>query len=249
MLPSARLIFSWDPLGFSAKFTKIGLVFLHSGKHHGSATMNFNTLPSLIALAILVVVFRAILRQGSNERLHLWLTGWILVLVHFVAQFLDVGQGFWDRLASAVSFDALELASIAFLISVSHVATNRRRQLLLAAAIGIPAIVYTNAVIWDVSARGFYYGVIAVAALGAIALVWNLYEPPNAYVIGLSIGCLGLSCAMVAVVARGKPNLGVILLLAALNFVVATLYWRHFHRATVGVLTTVFGFVAWGAVF
>jgi len=40
--------------------------------------MDFNTLPSLIALAILVVVFRAILRQSTSERLHLWLTGWIL---------------------------------------------------------------------------------------------------------------------------------------------------------------------------
>ena len=65
--------------------------------------MNFNTLPSLIALAILVVVFRAILRQGTSERLHLWLTGWILVLVHFVAQFVDVGQGTWDHIASAVN--------------------------------------------------------------------------------------------------------------------------------------------------
>jgi diguanylate cyclase (GGDEF)-like protein len=211
--------------------------------------MNFNTLPSLIALAILVVVFRAILRQGTSERLHLWLTGWILVLVHFVAQFVDVGQGIWDRLASAVSLDALELASIAFLISVSPVATNRRRQLLLAAAIGVPAIVYTNAVIWNVSAHSFYYGVIAVAVLGALSLAWNLYGAPTAYVIGLSTGCLGLSCAMVAVVARSKPDLGVVLLLAALNFIVATLYWRHFRRATLGVLITVLGFIAWGAVF
>jgi diguanylate cyclase (GGDEF)-like protein len=91
--------------------------------------------------------------------------------------------------------------------------------------------------------------VIAIAALGAVALVWNLYGPPTAYVIGLAIGCLGLSCAMVAAVARGKLDLGIILLLAALNFVVATLYWRHFRRATAGVVTTVFGFVAWGAVF
>jgi len=32
--------------------------------------MNFNILPSLVALAILVVVFEAILRQGAAERLH-----------------------------------------------------------------------------------------------------------------------------------------------------------------------------------
>src|ERR1039458_6772953 len=102
--------------------------------------MNFNVLPSLVALAILVVVFRAILRQGAAERLQLWLTAWILVLIHFVAQFVDVGHGPWDRVASAVSLGALELASIAFLISMSPRAVTFRRQLLFSAILGLPAL-------------------------------------------------------------------------------------------------------------
>src|SRR5271166_1171010 len=211
--------------------------------------MNFNTLPSLVALAILVVVFRAILRQGASEPLHLWLTGWILALIHFVAQFVDVGHGLWGRVASAVSLDALELAGIAFLISVSPVATSRRRQFLLAAVIGIPAVVYTNAVIWDVTNHIFYYGVIALAFGAALLVVWNFYRKITPFVMALSIGCLGLSCAMVAAVARGKPDLGIVCLLAALNFIVAVLFWRRFCRVTAGVRTTVLGFVAWGAVF
>ncbi len=211
--------------------------------------MNFNTLPSLIALAILVVVFRAILRQGTSERLHLWLAGWILVLVHFVAQFVDVGQGTWDRIASAVNLNALEFASIAFLISVSHGASNGRRQLLLAAVIGVPAVLYTDAVIWDVTARVFYYAVIALAFSGASLVISKFYGKVTAYVIGLWIGCLAISCAIAWAVALGRLDLGIILLLAALNFIVAALFWRHFHRATVGVLTAVLGFVTWGAVF
>jgi diguanylate cyclase (GGDEF)-like protein len=211
--------------------------------------MNFETLPSLIALATLVVVFRAILRQGTSEPLHLWLTGWILVLIHFVAQFLDTGQGPWSQLAGAASTNALELASIAFLISVSLVATQRRRQLLLAAVIGIPVVVYTDANVWDVTSHTFYYVVIAVAFAGALLVIWNFYRKTTPYVIALSTGCVALACAMVWVVARGKPNLGIIFLLAALNYVVAALFWRRFGRATVGVLTTVFGFVAWGSVF
>ena len=138
--------------------------------------MNFATLPSLIALAILVVVFRAILRQGSSERLHLWLTGWILVLVHFVAQFVDSGQGVWDRVASAVSLNALEAASIAFLISVSLVANDLRRQLLLGVAIGLPAFVFTDAVIWDVTNHLFYYFTIALALAGALLVIGNFYR-------------------------------------------------------------------------
>jgi diguanylate cyclase (GGDEF)-like protein len=211
--------------------------------------MNFNTLPSLIALAILVVVFRAILRQSTSERLHLWLTGWILVLVHFVAQFVDVGQGLWDRVASAVSLNALMLASIAFLVSVSHGATNFRRQILLAAVVGVPAIIYTEAVIWDVTASVFYYAVVALALAGACLMTWTFYQKITAYVIGMWAGCVVVSGAMAWAVARGKFELGIVFLLAALNFTVAALFWRHFHRVTVGVLTTVLGFVAWGSVF
>jgi len=211
--------------------------------------MNFNTLPSLIALAILVVVFGAILRQGTSERLHLWLAGWILVLVHFVAQFVDVGQGLWGHLTSAVSLNALELASIAFLISVSGAAPNLRRQLLLATVIGVPAILYTNAVIWDVTPPIFYYGVIVLALAGALLVIWNFCRKITPYVIGMSTGCLGLSCGMLWAVSSGKPELGILFLLAAFNFTVAALFWQRFRRATVGVLTTVSGFAAWGAVF
>jgi diguanylate cyclase (GGDEF)-like protein len=211
--------------------------------------MNVDTLPSLIALAILVVVFRAILRQSTSERLHLWLTGWILVLIHFVAQFVDVGQGVWDRVAQAVSINALQLAGITFLVSVSHGASNRRRQFLLVAALAIPAVVYTEAVIWAVTARGFYYSVVAIGLASSVLVIWTFYERLTPYVIAMFAGCGLVSGAMVWAVARGAPDLGIICLLAALYFTVAALFWRHFHRATVGVLTTVLGYVAWGAVF
>lgn len=211
--------------------------------------MNFNTLPSLITLAILVVVFRTLLRKGTSEPLHLWLAGWILVLVHFVAQFLDSGQGLWHPVALAAGLNALELASIAFLISVSRGANNLRRQVLMAAAIAGPVVTYTDAVIWDVATHIFYYSVIVLGLSGALWVIWSFYRKLTPYVVGMSTGCTVLSCAITWAIARGKFELGITLLLAALNFIVAILFWRHFHRATAGVLTTVFGFVAWGSVF
>ena len=211
--------------------------------------MNFNTLPSLVALAILVVVFRAILRQSTNERLHLWLMGWVLILIHFVLQFVDVGHGLWDRIATALSLNALELASIAFLISVSRNATTRGRQLLLAAVIAIPAAAYTEAVIWEVTSHAVYYCIIALGFAGVLLVIWRFNLKVTPYVIGLSIACLGVSSAIAWAVARGNFELGISFLLAGLNFIVAVLFWRNFNRATVGVLTTVSGFAVWGAVF
>lgn len=214
--------------------------------------MNFNVLPSLVALAILVVVFRAILLQGAAERLQLWLTAWILVLVHFVAQFLDVGNGLWERTAGAVSLGALELASIAFLISMSPQARDRRRQLLLGAVLGVPGLAYTTGVVCGVTAHAFYYGVAVVGFLATSLLVWSWYRKTSAYLLyvcGLVFAALALFSILILLVAHNNADLGINVILAGLNFIVALLYWRHFRRATAGVLTTVFGFVAWGAVF
>ena len=211
--------------------------------------MNFNVLPSLVALAILVVVFRAILRQGAAERLQLWLTAWILVLIHFVAKFVDVGHGPWDHVASAVNLGALELASIAFLISMSPRASTRRRQLLLGAVLGFPALAYTTAVVWELTAHSFYYGVVLVALTATSLLAWNWYRETPSYLFGLLLASVVFSSVLIWMVARNHADLGINVILGGLNFVVAVLYWRHFQRATAGVLTTVFGFVAWGAVF
>jgi diguanylate cyclase (GGDEF)-like protein len=210
--------------------------------------MNYSVLPSLVALAILVLVFRTIVRRGPREQ-HLWVTGWALVLFHFVAQFVEAGGGLRELLASTLGLDALELASLAFLISVSPMATTRRRRLLLAGVLGIPVLAYTNAVIWDFHGRGLYLAVIAIGAAGALSLIWNFNRNALAYPVGISLGCVVLSAAMVFVVLRGRFDLGIIFLLAALNFAVAMLCWRRFRRASIGVLTTVFGFVAWGTVF
>ena len=214
-----------------------------------STTVNFSTSPSLFVLSILVLLFREILRQGTFERWDLWLAGWTLVLMHFVAQSVDVGQVLWTRIATAISLNALELASIAFLVSVSRGASDRRRQLLLAAVIGIPAVVYTDAVIWDVTVRSFYYAVIALALTGALLVIWDFYRTITPYVAGMWIGCMALSCVVAWAVMRGKLDLGIVLILAALNFIVAGLFWRRFRRATAGVLTTVLGFVAWAPCF
>jgi diguanylate cyclase (GGDEF)-like protein len=212
--------------------------------------MNFSVLPNLIALAILVAVFRAILRQGTTERLHLWLAGWILVLVHFAAQFLDTGRGIWSQFATSLNLDALLLAGVAFLISVSTIVdSDSRRQVLFASAIALPALAYTNAVIWQVTAQSFYYCLIAVGLTTTTVLFCRYYGRFTLYAGGVLIGSCAIAGAVAWSVAHGTPGFGINFLLAGVNFVVAVLFWRRYRRTNAGVLTTVGGFVLWGAVF
>lgn len=210
--------------------------------------MNFSTLPNLIALAILVVVFWAISRKAVGEQVHLWLIGWVLVLVHFAAQFAATANGAWGLAAVSISLDSLILAGVAFLISVSAIVSNRRRKLYLALAIAVPALAYSNGAIWGVRYQSFYYCLVAVGMLAPLLVLWHHNHHGNLYAAGVVMTAAATGVTGWGV-AQGNPDVGITVILAALNFTAAILYWNHHKRATAGVLTAVSGFVLWGAVF
>ena len=114
------------------------------------------------------------------------------------------------------------LAAVAFLISVSSFPdSDRRGQYLLAAAIGIPAVAYTNAVIWEVSSPSFYYSVIAAGLLAVLATVSRRYRGITLYAV--LAGAVAVSLGL-AVATHYDPDLGITYVLAGLNFGVAVLY-------------------------
>ena len=212
--------------------------------------MNFATLPNLFALAVLVAVFWAISRKATSQQIRLWLLGWMLILVHFAAELPAFSVETWARLATAVSLDSLILAGVAFLISVSAVASNsRRRWLQLALAIGVPAIAYTNGAIWGIVNSKFYYLLIAIGLLAPLRLFLRYQQRGRLYSAGAILAALLAAGFMCWQVARGAPELGITLILTALNFSIAILYWAHHRRISAGILTAVSGFALWGSVF
>lgn len=211
--------------------------------------MHFATLPNLVALSILVVVFWAISRKATCERVQLWLVGWVLVLLHFAADFASADGGTWSLVAATVSLDTLALATIAFLISVSAIASDRLSQICLASALGIPALAFIDAVIWGVSGKGWYYGLVVIGTLAPVLVLWRRSRHGNFDTAGLAVGSLLVAGVMTWVITIGQPELGLTVLFAALNLATAFLYWNHHRRTSAGVLTAVSGFALWGAVF
>jgi diguanylate cyclase (GGDEF)-like protein len=208
--------------------------------------LNFNALPVLIALAVLVAVFAAISRQRIKERVGLWLTAWSLILLQSLAHFIHFKSHRLAQIELAVGLCALEMASVVFVVSVAPQATTRRRQLLIAAVLGVPALVYTIAMLWDVSSKSFYYAVIVVLVTGVLTLLWLWYRRITPYVVCVALGSVVVGCLLICGIAYGKEEYGMHGILATLNFFAAGLYWYRMRRASAGVLATVFGFVAWG---
>ena len=211
--------------------------------------MNFGTLPNLAALAILVAVFWAISRKETAERLHLWLAGWFLVLLHFAAQFFTPANGSGSAWLLAASLDCLMLASIAFLISVSSIATTWRRQVLVGLAVALPCLAYTNATVWEVSSPAFYYLAIGCGIVFPLEVFRRIHQKLDLYAAGVVAATLTAATAAVWAVRSGNPDLGPVIILTFLNLAAAVLYWKQHAGTTAGVLTTVGGFVLWAMVF
>jgi diguanylate cyclase len=210
--------------------------------------MNFVILPNLVALAVLVAVFWAISRKAITEPLNFWLAGWVLVLLHFGAELAAGAKNPWGLIADIVAVDTLLLAGIAFLISVAAV-PSRKGRLTLALAIALPTLAYTTGVFFDVSSKGFYFAALA-AEIFALAFCCGKQLSQNSPRTMLAFILVAGAVATTSwAIATGNPEFGVSVFLAALNFSVAILYTSCYRRASVGVITTVMGFVLWGAVF
>jgi diguanylate cyclase (GGDEF)-like protein len=211
--------------------------------------IDFNALPALVALAILVAVFAAISRHHTRERVRLWLAGWILVLLRAAVQFANPPQPAGFRLNAAIGLCALELASAAFVVSVAPQASTAARQLLLALVLALPAIVYTNAMIAGVRSPAFYYAILAAGCTAVLLLVWTWYRKLTVYTACIAMSALVVVGLVAWSIAAGKAEYGIHILLTAINFFAAALFWYRVKRTSAGVLATVFGFFSWGASF
>ena len=212
--------------------------------------MNFTILPNLTALTVLVAVFWAISRKATAQQVRLWLLGWILILLHFAAALFPAGSsGIWPQLATAVSLGCLILAGVAFLISVSPAVCDPRREAQFAMAIAVPAFAYANGAILGIGNPGYYYCLIAMGVLWPSLALWRNRRRNAIGLMAEIVAILAVAAVLFRLVMRGNPGLGVIVILAALNFSTAILYATHHKRATAGVLTTVTGFAFWACSF
>jgi diguanylate cyclase len=213
--------------------------------------LNFNALPALVALAILVGVFAGISRQHTRERVRLWLAGWTLVLLRAAVQFLSPpgSHVHMGSVGSAIGLAALELSSVTFVVSVSPQARSLARQVALGLVLALPPLIYTAGMFTDVEANGFYYAVVGIGCLASLVTLGTWYRKPSPYVIYMAAAALAVAGMMVWTIATGRADYGIHLLLMAMNFLAAGLFWYRLRRTSAGVLATVFGFFTWGASF
>jgi diguanylate cyclase (GGDEF)-like protein/PAS domain S-box-containing protein len=208
-----------------------------------------NEVVDILILGLLVVLFASIYRKRASARLRCWLIGWILVLLHFAALLVPAAFASRQDLIDGASMGALLLSGLCFLFSAPVISETAAGSLLTAFGIGLPALFYSNYLIFGGSHQWPLYVAAMAASTAGIVLAWKLCRRRSRVwaVITLAFATGGLWT--VGSIASHQPEHGILALLSEIFLTFAALYWFDFRRTSTGVLTAILGLVAWAAVF
>ena len=206
-------------------------------------------IPTLVTVAVLVVIFGCLKRHARSARLQLWMVGWVLVFVHFMANLLEPSSGPVSHYLLAIDLASLQAAAIAFLTSVSRVVEDVYKRTLLLLIAGVPTVAYALLAAYDVHARWPFLLCLIMCFGGASLFTFYVYRRLSVYVVLMILVCAGACIWTTHAALRGSFDEGLTAFLGLGFGLPGVFLCRNYWRASPGILTTAGGFFAWGAVF
>jgi diguanylate cyclase (GGDEF)-like protein/PAS domain S-box-containing protein len=208
-----------------------------------------NEVLDILILGLLVVLFTSIYRKRATARLRSWVIAWILVLLHFAAQLVPAAAGRGQEVVDCLSISALLLSGLCFLFSASVIFKSLEGRALCTFGIGVPALFYTNYLIFDGPRLWPLYAAATVTSGAGIVLAWRLCRGRSRVWAAITLAFAGGGIWTIVSLAHQQPDRGILALLSEVFLTFAALYWFDFRRTSTGVLTSITGLVAWAAVF
>lgn len=206
-------------------------------------------IPTLVVVAVLVVIFGCLKRHARSARLQLWMAGWVLVFIHFMANLVEPTSGPVSPHVLAIDLAALQASAIAFLTSVSRVVEEAYKRTLLLLIAGIPTVAYAILAAYDVHARWPFMLCLIVCLGGGSLFVLYVYRHLSRYVVLMICICAAAGIWTLHAAWHGSFDEGLTAFLGLGFGLPGVFLCRNYWRASPGILTTAGGFFAWGAVF
>jgi diguanylate cyclase (GGDEF)-like protein len=212
--------------------------------------VDWSKLPDVGAVALLTCAFASAARRGQTSDSGIWLTGWIMIVLHFSAfVFLPAG-GALGAFAAFLGLAALAWAGVLFMwAAVPHRSRLSSRAMvavmLLTNTLYIGVAVYAPNVSWALVTAAVLYGALPLALT---LLTARTFRHPLRW-IAAGLYCLLSAFLLIVQLRPGGSDL-------ALNALFFTVYvgccihvWFKYRRATTGAFITISGFLAWASVF
>lgn len=213
--------------------------------------MDWGKLPDLAAVILFASAFAAVARRSRAPVSKLWLTGWLMIALHFTAAAFATLPEPTGLIATFISVTALVWAGMLFNWAFEPDRAKRSSFWMLITMMG---------------ANCYYFGLLAfdsnntwartatAATLGLLPLTLALIgvrgkNHPLRWAT-VSFYCV-LSLFLLAF--QNRPDIGTLLAVHAVLFTVylgcCVHFWFAYRRATAGALVTIAGFLSWAAAF
>jgi len=212
--------------------------------------VDWSKLPDLVAVGLLASAFASVARRNYTLVSSIWLTGWILIVVHFVALMFVPEPGLWGTAAGLIALASLTWAAVLFMwASVPYREETSSRWMLSL------LIVFNTLYVCILDAGGPPWLLnCAAILLGAGPLMLALQALPRfTHPLRWMTVALYFALGIFLLAVHHRPGNGPDLALNGLLFTVyldcCLHFWYMYRRATTGAFITICGFFAWSCVF
>jgi diguanylate cyclase (GGDEF)-like protein/PAS domain S-box-containing protein len=204
---------------------------------------------NLVVSGLAVFLFAVVFRIRPDDRLRCWIAGWLCVLAHFAAALFTPADPFRHNLLSCISFDALALAGICFVVSTMILSESRAAGLRLGVVLAIVTLPCLSLAVLGFKNAWVLSLLILVRQAVAIRLASRVR--PGRRMIGPIAICVCVATGgfMLYGAFRGDAETIVYMLLGEIFFVTAIDFWNNGWQRTVALKTMVAGLVSWATVF
>lgn len=212
--------------------------------------MDWSKLPDLAAVALLTCAFASVAHKGRSAVSGLWLTGWLLIDLHFAAFLFQPRNMFLQDLMQLVGYSSLVWAGLIFMWSCVPYREKPSSRAILYLLIGSNTLYMAVLV---AAPSGSWMFVPTAALIGCGPLLIAVFTSRKFFhPLRLALVCTYCLLSVFLLVFQYRPN-GPDL---ALNAVLFTVYlsccihfWTTYKRTTTGTLITLAGFFTWAFVF
>jgi len=213
--------------------------------------VDWSKIPDVAAVALLTLAFFSVARHARRSSSRVWLTGWLMIVLHFAAFVFLPAPGNFGIAAALLGSSALAWAGILFMwASVPYRGQVSSRWML-------GALFTTNTLYLSVlfiAPPAHWLLVPAATLVGALPLAVALrYLPTFNHPLRWASVILYSVLAVFLLIVQNRPDFGPVLALNAVFFTVflgcCILFWYTYRRATAGAFITILGFLVWANVF
>jgi diguanylate cyclase (GGDEF)-like protein len=229
-----------DPISYS-----------HAAERIGVAALDWSTLPDLGAVVLLTCAFASVARRSTAQASGLWLTGWVMITLHFAAFMFLSAPGALGAAAQFVGLAALVWAGVLFMWAAVPYHGELSSRYMLAVLLGTNTL-YVGLVSIGPSASWALAPAAALFCILPLALALLALRQLN-HPLRWVVVTLYSSLTIFLLIFQHRSGNGADLALHAVLFTVylgcCIHFWYAYRRATTGALITIAGFLAWAAVF